>query len=213
MASTADLDAGERALAEQLQAALAPSFVLIRRIGAGGMGIVFLARDPALKRLVAVKVMSPERAVDDEARARFQREAEAVAKISHPNVVAIYSVGELANGIPYLVMQYVEGRSMAERLIEEGPLEISEAQAILGQVAAALGAAHRKGVIHRDVKAANILWDDAAGRALVSDFGIAALIGRESDGDAMQLTEAGAVVGTPRYMSPEQLLAERVNEK
>src|SRR5215207_2682764 len=96
----------ERELFELLQKALEPSFVLVRRIGAGGMGIVYLARDPALKRLVAVKVMSPERALDPEARARFQREAEAVAKISHPNVVAVYSVGELANGIPYLVMQY-----------------------------------------------------------------------------------------------------------
>jgi hypothetical protein len=204
----------ERELFELLQKALAPSFVLVRRIGSGGMGIVFLARDPALKRLVAVKVMAPDRALDAEARARFQREAESVAKISHPNVVAIYSVGELTNGVPYLVMQYVEGRSMADRLIEEGPLDVNEAKAIIGQVAAALGAAHAKGVVHRDIKAANILWDDAAGRALVSDFGIAALLERDSaEGNPMELTQTGAVVGTPKYMSPEQLLAERVSEK
>src|SRR3954470_5759439 len=104
MNSTADIDAAERVLAEQLQAALAPSFVLVRRLGAGGMGIVYLARDPALKGPVAVKLMSPERAADPEARARFQREAESVAAISHPNVVAVYSVGELPSGIPYLVM-------------------------------------------------------------------------------------------------------------
>jgi hypothetical protein len=207
------IEASERELFELLRKALEPSFVLVRRIGAGGMGIVFLARDPALKRLVAVKVMAPDRAVDDEARARFQREAEAVAKIAHPNVVAIYSVGELANGIPYLVMQYVEGRSMAERLKEEGPLEVPEAKAIIGQVASALGAAHAKGVIHRDIKAANILWDDASGRALVSDFGIASLVERESEGDPMQLTQTGVAVGTPQFMSPEQLLAERVSEK
>src|SRR5437764_14395468 len=104
MASMVDIDATERALAEQLQAALSPSFVLIRRLGAGGMGIVYLARDPMLKRLVAVKLMAPDRAADLEARTRFEREAEAVAAISHPNVVAIYSVGELPRGIPYLGM-------------------------------------------------------------------------------------------------------------
>lgn len=206
------VEASERELFELLRRALEPSFVLVRRIGAGGMGIVFLARDPALKRLVAVKVMAPDR-VDTEARARFQREAEAVAKISHPNVVSIYSVGELANGVPYLVMQYVEGRSVADRLVSEGPLDVAEAKAVIGQVASALAAAHAKGVIHRDVKAANILWDDAAGRALVSDFGIAALLERESEDNPMALTQTGAVVGTPKYMSPEQLLAERVNEK
>jgi hypothetical protein len=207
------VELSERELFELLQKALEPSFVLVRRIGAGGMGIVFLARDPALKRLVAVKVMSPDRALDPEARARFQREAEAVAKIAHPNVVAVYSVGELGNGIPYLVMQYVEGRSMSERLTQEGPLEVNEAKAIMGQVASALAAAHAKGVVHRDIKAANILWDDAAGRALVSDFGIAALVDPTPDGDPLQLTQTGVVVGTPRYMSPEQLLAERVSEK
>jgi hypothetical protein len=208
-----DLEASERDLFDLLRKALEPTFVLVRRLGAGGMGIVYLARDPALKRLVAVKVLSPERAGDAEARARFQREAEAVAKISHPNVVAVYSVGELANDLPYLVMQYVEGRSMAERLVEEGPLEIGETKAIMGQVAAALAAAHAKGIIHRDIKAANILWDDASGRALVSDFGIAAVLENEAEGDPMQLTQTGVVVGTPRYMSPEQLLAERVSAK
>jgi aminoglycoside phosphotransferase (APT) family kinase protein len=203
----------EREMFELLQKALEPSFVLVRRIGAGGMGIVYLARDPALKRLVAVKVMSPDRALDAEARARFQREAESVAKIAHPNVVAVYSVGELANGVPYIVMQYVEGRSMAERLVEEGPLDVAETKSVIGQVASALAAAHAKGIVHRDIKSANILWDDAAGRALVSDFGIAALLDREGEGNPMELTQTGAIVGTPKFMSPEQLLSERVSEK
>jgi hypothetical protein len=218
MTSMVDIDATERVLMEQLQAALAPSFVLIRRVGAGGMGIVYLARDPLLKRLVAVKLMSPERAADPEARARFEREAEAVAAISHPNVVAIYSVGELPSGVPYLVMQYVEGKSMAERLRDDGPLDLGTAKQILGNVASALEAAHRKGIIHRDIKAANILWDDASGRALVSDFGIAAIRERgyergDPDPKPVQLTQTGMVVGTPRYMSPEQLLSEPVTEK
>src|SRR3954471_4055677 len=213
MSSTSDIDAGERVLAEQLQAALAPSFVLIRRLGAGGMGIVYLARDPALKRPVAVKLMAPERAADPEARARFEREAEAVAAISHPNVVAVYSVGELPSGIPYLVMQYVEGMSMAERLKAEGPLDLGTAKQVMGQVASALEAAHRKGIIHRDIKAANILWDDASGRALVSDFGIAAILERSFDGETLRLTQTGMMVGTPAYMSPEQFLGEQVTEK
>ena len=141
------------------------------------MGRVYLARDPALKRLVAVKLLSPERAVDPLARARFEREAEAVAAISHPNVVAVHSVGALASGIPFMVMQYVEGPSMHERLTAEGPLHLEETKQIIGQVASALAAAHRKGIVHRDIKAANILWDDAASRARVSDFGIAAVSG------------------------------------
>jgi Protein kinase domain len=214
MDSTAAIDAGERVIAEQLQAALAPSFVLIRRIGAGGMGIVYLARDPALKRPVAVKLLSPDRAADPQARARFEREAEAVAAISHPNVVAVHSVGELPSGVPYIVMQYIEGPSIADRLRDEGPLDLATAKQIMGQVASALEAAHRKGIIHRDIKAANILWDEASGRALVSDFGIAAI--RESDirdQNPIHLTQTGTLIGTPRYMSPEQLLAEPVTEK
>ena len=218
MSSMVGIDASERVLAEQLQAALAPSFVLIRRLGQGGMGIVYLARDPALKRLVAVKLMSPESAADPDARARFEREAESVAAISHPNVVAVYSVGELPSGIPYMVMQYVEGPSMAERLKDEGPLDLESAKQILGQVASALEAAHRKGIIHRDIKAANVLWDERQGRALVSDFGIAAIHEPayergDPDRKPLQITQTGMVVGTPRYMSPEQLLSEPVTEK
>jgi hypothetical protein len=203
----------ETELVELLKAALAPSFVLIRRLGAGGMGIVYLARDPALKRLVAVKVLSPERAVDEYARARFAREAESVAAISHPNVVAVHSVGELANGIPYLVMQYVDGQSMADRLSAEGPLDLDTAKQIIGQVASALAAAHRKGIIHRDIKAANILWDDTSGRALVSDFGIAAVVERRFDSESIRLTQTGMMMGTPEYMSPEQFLGEEVTDK
>lgn len=208
-----DVEGSEQELVSLLQEALAPAFVLIRRLGAGGMGIVYLARDPALKRLVAVKVMSPERAADTHARLRFQREAEAVAAISHPNVVAVYSVGALSNGIPYLVMQYVEGPSMADRLLREGPLDLATAKQVMGQVASALEAAHRKGIIHRDIKAANILWDDLAGKALVTDFGIAAILEQDYDGESLRLTQTGAVMGTPRYMSPEQLLSEPVTAR
>jgi hypothetical protein len=214
MDPTVNTDAAERVVTEQLQVALAPSFILVRRIGAGGMGVVYLARDPVLKRLVAVKVLAADRAADPYARARFEREAEAVAAISHPNVVAIHSVGELTSGVPYIVMQYVEGPSMADRLHTEGPLDLATAKLIIGQVAAGLEAAHKRGIIHRDIKAANILWDEATGRALVTDFGIAAIReGDIRDQNPIHLTQTGTLIGTPRYMSPEQLLAEPVTEK
>jgi len=208
-----DADPAERDFVRLLERALAPSFTLVRRLGAGAMGSVYLARDPVLKRLVAVKVMAPALASDSQARARFEREAQTVASISHPNVVAVYSVGTLENGVPYLVMQYVEGKTMAERIAEGGPLDAHTAKRVLGEVASALAAAHRKGVIHRDIKPSNILWDDETGRALVTDFGIAA-VKRHGDGsDPTKLTQSGVAVGTPAYMSPEQVRGEEVSEK
>src|SRR5688500_4216746 len=137
----ADADPAEKEFVKLLERALAPSFALVRRLGAGGMGAVYLARDPVLKRLVAVKLLAPSLAANPDARARFEREAEAVASISHPNVVAVYSVGELENGVPYIVMQYVEGRSMAERIAADGPLDVPTAKHVLGEVASALAAA------------------------------------------------------------------------
>jgi len=209
-----DADPAERDFVKLLERALAPSFTLVRRLGAGGMGSVYLARDPVLKRLVAVKVMAPGLAADAAARARFEREAQAVASISHPNVVAVYSVGALENGVPYLVMQYVEGRTMADRIAEGGPLDAPTARRVLGEVSSALAAAHRKGVIHRDIKPSNILWDDESGRALVTDFGIAAVKQRGEPQPADEkLTQTGMSLGTPAYMSPEQVLAEPVTEK
>ncbi len=200
-------------LEKSLRAALSPNYLLIRQIGVGGMGSVFLAREPALKRLVAVKVLAGELAADQSARARFQREAEAVAGISHPNVVSIYGLGELEDGTPYFVMQYVSGRSMAARLGEEGELGVEEVKHILGEVASALAAAHKRGVIHRDIKPANILYDEESGRVLVSDFGIAAVRPGGDSEDKTQLTRTGMAIGTPKYMSPEQLLAEKVTDR
>jgi serine/threonine-protein kinase len=177
------------------------------------MGSVYLAREPALKRLVAVKVLAPMLAADDTSRARFQREAQAVAGISHPNVVSIYAVGELADGTPYFVMQHVGGESLSGRLVREGPVPAAEGRRLLGQVASALAAAHAKGIIHRDIKPANVLYDEESGRVLVTDFGIAAVL-PASDADApTSLTVTGIAIGTPQYMSPEQLLAERVTDR
>jgi serine/threonine-protein kinase len=201
------------ALEAALREALAPRYLLLRLLGSGGMGSVYLAREPALKRLVAVKVLAPMLAADDTSRARFQREAQAVAGISHPNVVSIYAVGELADGTPYFVMQHVGGESLSARLVREGPVPAAEGRRLLGQVASALAAAHAKGIIHRDIKPANVLYDEESGRVLVTDFGIAAVL-PTSDADApTSLTVTGIAIGTPQYMSPEQLLAEQVTDR
>jgi serine/threonine protein kinase len=208
-----EVEQEEKDYVRLLERALAPSFTLVSRLGAGGMGSVYLARDPVLKRLVAVKVLAPALAADTDARARFEREAQAVASITHPNVVAVYSVGALENGVPYFVMQYVRGRTLAERIQADGPLDARSAEHVLGEIASALAAAHRKGVIHRDIKPSNILWDEESGRALLTDFGIAAV--RETGEPLMdeKLTQTGVVVGTPQYMSPEQVLGEPVTDK
>ncbi len=200
------------AFEERLRSALAPNLQLVRQIGAGGMARVFLAREPALKRLVAVKVLSAELAALDDARLRFEREAQAVAGLSHPNIVSVHSVGEMADGTPYFVMQHVSGRSLAARLEDEGPFSVADARRSLAEVAAALATAHEQGIVHRDIKPANILHEEATGRSLVTDFGIAA-VGPTADVNAMRLTGTGMIIGTPQYMSPEQLLAEPVSEK
>jgi hypothetical protein len=207
-------DAGAAdALEAKLRQALSPGLLLVRRLGEGGMSSVFLAREPSLRRLVAVKVLAPQLASDPHARARFEREAQAVAGLVHPNVVAIHGVGTLDDGTPYFVMQYVGGRSMAARVESDGPLDVDEARRVIGEVASALAAAHAKGIIHRDIKPANILYDEDAGRVLVSDFGIAAVKDPTSAKGDTRLTQTGMVVGTPQYMSPEQLLSEEVTER
>lgn len=192
-----------------LRAALAPELKLLRLLGEGTVARVYLARDTSLGRTVAVKLLRPER-IDAEALARFEREARAVAAIEHPNVVAVHRFGQLPDGTPYLVMRHAHGRSMAQRMQGEGPLPVVEVRSILSDVAGALAAAHAKGVVHRDVRPANIFWDAATGHTLIGDFGIAALT-EEWPGDGPQrLTHTGEVLGDPRYASPEQLRGEPV---
>ena len=201
------------ALAVRLQEALGARVLLVRTIGEGGMGRVYLGRDPHLRRFVAVKVLLQTPGAEGEAHARFQREAQAIAAVSHANVVSIHGVGELPDGTPYFTMQHVAGGSMADRLTASGPLPIDLAERVLGDVAAGLAAAHKRGIIHRDVKPANVLWDEEGERATVSDFGIAALQGPEGEEGDMRITGSGMAVGSPTYMSPEQLLAEPVTPK
>jgi serine/threonine-protein kinase len=211
-ASESVADEDLRGLVEQ---ALAPSYLLVRELGRGGMATVYLARDPALKRLVAVKVLAAELALDKSARIRFEREAQAAASISHPNVVSVYSVGELADGTPYFVMQHVEGPTLEERLEGEGTLRVDEGARLIGEVASGLAAAHQKGVVHRDIKPSNVLYEVETGRALISDFGIASALTSQDEEDrtVTKITSTGTVVGTPAYMSPEQLLGDPVTPK
>jgi hypothetical protein len=174
-------------------------YELGRVLGRGGMAQVFEARDRLLDRRVAVKVLDSRLAGDTEFVARFQREARSVAKLNHPNVVAVYDTG-VEDGTHFLVMEYVEGRTLADHL-REGPLAPERAVQVGREVLVALGAAHQRGLIHRDVKPANVMVTPE-GRAKVMDFGIARPVE-----DNTRLTSGTSVVGTPTYMAPEQVEA------
>jgi tetratricopeptide (TPR) repeat protein len=197
-------------LLERVRAALGQDFEIIRLLGQGGMASVFLAREIALNRLVAIKVLDPELGASPMFRSRFQREAEMAAAIQHPNIVSILRVGS-SGDLAYIVMAYVDGGNLADRMAVQGQLPFPEAIRVAREVAAALAAAHRRGILHRDVKPQNILMDPETGRALVVDFGIAgAVAGNTTNAaDPDRLTGLGMVVGTPRYMSPEQAAGSR----
>lgn len=197
---------------DELKGWLAPDLELLRQLGKGSVARVYLAREPALKRLVAVKVLRRELAGDDVLRRRFEREAQAAAGIRHPNVVAVHRVGRLPTGVPFIVMEYVEGRTLDELLHARGPLDVREAKRVLGSVASALAAAHRKGVVHRDVRPGNVLQETESGRIVLMDFGIAALL-ETGDQAVSRLTQTGQVVGDPQHMSPEQLKGEPLTEQ
>jgi serine/threonine-protein kinase len=194
-------------LAQRLSQALGSSFTLDGEIGRGGMGVVYHARDERLKRAVAVKVLPPELAFREEIRIRFLREAETAARLSHPHIVPIHSVGEGPDGLVYFVMAYVDGESLAARLKRRERLPPEEARRIMMETADALGAGHALGIIHRDVKPDNILLEGSRGRTVLTDFGIAkALTSTTGPGT---LTATGVAIGTPHYMSPEQAAGDR----
>jgi serine/threonine-protein kinase len=190
----------DRALQAILATALGQQYEIVRPLGQGGMGAVYLARERALERFVAIKVLRPELAETEASRERFRREARVAAQLSHPNILPLHTFGEV-NGIWYFVMGYVRGVTLEERLRIEGRLPGEEAQRILIELTSALEHAHAHGVIHRDIKPANVLLDEQSGRAMLADFGISKVHGA---GDS--LTGTGMVVGTPHYMSPEQSL-------
>ena len=166
------VDGKQGQLASRLADVLAGAYEIEGEIGRGGMGIVFSARDVKLKRRVAIKVLPPELAFREEIRKRFTREAQTAARLSHPHIVPIHTVGEDA-GLVYFVMGYVDGESLAARLRRRERLPVEEARRIMKETADALGLAHAMSVIHRDIKPDNILLEGTRRRVMVTDFGIA----------------------------------------
>ncbi len=173
-------------------------------IGAGGMGIVLKAFDASLDRVVAIKILSRHLAHRDPARRRFAREAKAVAAVLHPNVIPVHAVAE-QDGVPYFVMPYLRGGSLQKRLDNGPAFELVEILRIGQQVAGGLAAAHQQGLVHRDVKPANILLGQGVERVSITDFGLARAV------DDAAMTQSGVIVGTPQYMSPEQGRGETID--
>jgi serine/threonine-protein kinase len=187
-----------------LRSHLAGRYTVERELGRGGMGAVFLARDLSLDREVAIKVMPQELAVQPALRERFVREAKLAASLSHPNIVHVHAVEEQGDFLA-IVMQFVDGETLSERVARSGPYDATDTAQLLQDTAWALGYAHARGIVHRDVKPDNLLIERGTGRALILDFGIA----RQEK--ASTLTEVGQSIGTPAFMSPEQAAAESVD--
>ena len=183
-------------LRQRLARTLTGRYEIIRVLGRGGMAVVFLAQDLALERQVAIKVLPPELSHDPRLIPRFQQEAKTAAKLDHPNIIPIYRV-ESEAGLDYFVMKYVTGRTL-EQLLEAGPISIDLARRVLREAALALGHAHQRQIVHRDVKPANIMLEDD-GRVVLTDFGISKAVQ-----GASPLTGTGTIIGTPHYMAPEQ---------
>ena len=198
-------DSAEKPLAARLAEALGDAYTIEGEIGRGGMGVVYRARDERLQRRVAIKVLPPELAFQQDIRERFTREAQTAAKLSHPHIVPIHTVGE-GRGLVYFVMGFVDGESVAGRIRRRGRLPVDEARRIMTETADALSAAHGLSIIHRDIKPDNILLEGSRGRVMVTDFGIAKAL---SGGSGATLTGAGVAIGTPAFMSPEQAAGER----
>jgi beta-lactam-binding protein with PASTA domain/tRNA A-37 threonylcarbamoyl transferase component Bud32 len=192
---------------EQEQRVFNGRYELLRHIARGGMAEVYLAHDQLLDRPVALKVLFPELSIDRSFVERFRREAQAAANLSHPNIVSVYDWGEEDGGTYFIVMEYVDGKTLSSMIRTGGPLLPDRAAAIGADVAAALSFAHRNGVIHRDVKPGNVLIDNE-GQVKVTDFGIARAVGAEEG-----LTQTGAVMGTATYFSPEQAQGNPVDAR
>jgi predicted Ser/Thr protein kinase len=197
-------------LLDQLSASLGDDFEIVRPLGEGDFAEVFLAREKRLDRPVAVKVLRARLATDETAKKRFLREARLSARIQHPSVVAVHRVGELdADGRPYLVMEYIDGRTFEDILAASGPLPEDEVRHIIGEVCAALDAAHELGIIHRDIRPGNIMRTRDGARIVLTDFGLAGIL--ETGGEAVtRLTGAGQILGQVGHAPPEQLTGETI---
>ena len=188
--------AAVRELFDAIRTAVQGHYEVTDLLGKGGMGAVFRAEDLKLGRTVAIKVLRPELAIEGAYIGRFEREAQIAARLDHPNIIPVYAVEEV-EGLHYFVMKHIAGKALDELLTGE-PWPIEQARQLLWQVACGLGHAHQRSVIHRDVKPSNIMIDES-GRAIVTDFGISKALQQ-----ATQYTSTGQIVGTPRYVSPEQ---------
>ena len=206
-ASPAETTAELRA---RLASTLDGQYRIRKLLGAGGMGVVFLADDRSLGRPVAIKVLPAELSSDKNVVARFRREAKTAASLDHPGIIPVLSV-ESDNGLHYFIMKYVDGRTLEAALREHAPLPTSLVTQVLRDAAAALGHAHQNGVVHRDVKPANIMLEDDD-RVILTDFGISKVSTTSSNATtAARLTDLGMVVGTPHYMAPEQAVGQPVD--
>ena len=180
-------------------------YEIVSQLGSGGMGVVYEARDPRLKRTVAIKLLPPDLTKDDTAKQRFLQEAQAASALDHPNICTIFEINETDDGQLYLVMAHYEGETLKER-IERGPLELDDAIDIATQVGQGLAKAHAVGIVHRDIKPANLMVTKD-GTIKILDFGLATLTGAEG------VTQTATTVGTGAYMSPEQARGQQVDHR
>ncbi|MEW6356942.1 MAG: protein kinase [Planctomycetota bacterium] len=188
-------------------AILGGDFRIEKKLGSGGMGAVYLAEQVSLQRKVALKLISPEAATDQEYVARFKREATSAAQLVHPNIVQVHSIGE-HEGLWYIAMEYVAGKSVGDMLKERNPMDVAEAANYIAQALKGLARAHSLGIIHRDIKPDNLMVN-SDGEVKIADFGLA----RMKTAQDISLTVSGAVMGTPHYMSPQQAEGEKLNQQ
>src|SRR5437899_7233421 len=183
-------------------------FLVLRKLGAGGMGQVYLARQLTLKRDVALKFLRADLNANPTARKRFQTEAEAVARLNHANIVHIYEIREQC-GLWYMALEFVEGRNLRDHIERKGPPELPIALSVIRQVCLALQKAHEQGIVHRDIKPENILVTRKV-EVKVTDFGLSRFF---AEGEALNITQSGVTVGTPLYLSPEQAQRQAVDHR
>ena len=191
-------------------------YIVVDRIGSGGMGSVYKAEQPSMNRMVAIKVLHSRFATRDDLVARFRREARAMSQLSHPNTARVYKYGELDDGAVYFVMDYLEGKNLAAWVRENGPMQAERAVHLMAQVCGALEEAHRAGIVHRDLKPENVFLTIQGGTTdfpKVLDFGLAKMSEKQMGRGSMMFTQQGMVFGTPEFMSPEQAQGEPIDNR